>query len=54
MANSFQRTIYTGTFIWSKTLDELEIREHLAVGVDEDGIIRHIVNLPWENDLVVE
>ena len=40
-----QRTIYTGTFIYTPTLGTLSIREHLAVGVDEEGVIRHITDI---------
>lgn len=39
-----QRTIYTGTFIYTPTLGSLSISEHLAIGVDE-GVIRHIKDL---------
>ena len=34
-----QKTIYLGTFVHSKSLTELDILEHAAIGVDENGII---------------
>lgn len=40
-----QKTIYTGTFIYTPTLGTLSIRENLAVGVDEEGVIRNITDL---------
>lgn len=39
------KTIYTGTFIHTPHLGALSVAEHLAVGVDETGTIRHITNL---------
>lgn len=40
-----QRTIYTGTFIYTPILGSLSISEHRAIGVDEEGVIRHITDL---------
>ncbi|KAH3973333.1 hypothetical protein HBI38_047410 [Parastagonospora nodorum] len=37
-----QKTIYLGTFVHSKSLTELDIYEHAAIGVDENGIISFI------------
>jgi guanine deaminase len=36
------KSIYIGPFVHSKSLSELEIQEHGAIGVDEDGIIRFV------------
>lgn len=54
MSPSLQRTIYTGAFIYPITLDVLDIREHFAVGVDEDGIIRHRLDRPSDDDATDE
>ena len=45
MPISLRKTIYTGTFISCPSLNNIQIDEHLAVGVDEDGIIRHLSDL---------
>jgi len=41
MSHPLQKIVYTGTFISTPKLDTLDIAEHQAVGVDEDGVIRH-------------
>lgn len=46
MPPRLKRTIYTGTFIHTPTLGNLEIIEYGAVGVDENGIIRFVEELP--------
>lgn len=46
MSHPLQKIIYTGTFISTPKLDTLDIAEHQAVGVDEDGVIRHKSDLP--------
>lgn len=45
MPPRLQKSIYTGTFLSTPSLGHLQILEHHAVGVDEDGIIRHISSL---------
>ncbi len=45
---ALQKTIYTGTFIYTPTLGSLSVNEHLAVGVDEEGTIRHVADLSPE------
>ena len=45
MSASLQKAIYTGTFIFTHKLDALDIQEHLAIGVDEEGVIRRKSNL---------
>lgn len=35
-------TVYSGTFIHSKSYSELEVLEHALVGVDEEGVIRFL------------
>ncbi|KAL9583018.1 MAG: hypothetical protein Q9212_002964 [Teloschistes hypoglaucus] len=45
MPSRLKRTIYTGTFIHTPTLGNLEIIENSAIGVDENGIIRFIEEL---------
>ena len=50
MPPKLQRTIYTGTFLSTPSLDQLQILEFHAVGVDEDGIIRHISSLLDQSD----
>ena len=60
-----RRTIYFGTFIHSKTLQELDIIENGAVGVDENGKIVFVERAAgsvgsvvaahgWENAQVVK
>jgi guanine deaminase len=36
------KTIFIGPFVHSKSLDELDICEHGAIGVDENGVIAFI------------
>jgi len=37
--NTLQRTVYLGTFVHSKSLEVLEIRQRTAIFVDENGKI---------------
>lgn len=46
MLSQADRAIYTGTFISTPILGGLQILENHAVGVDENGVIRHIAPLP--------
>lgn len=46
-----QKTIYTGTSIYTPTLGSLSVSEHLAIGVDEEGVIRHITDLSPDGEL---
>lgn len=49
MPNESKKTIYTGTFISTPTLNSLQVLENHAVGVDESGTIRHVCPLPSQD-----
>ena len=49
-----QKTIYTGTFISTPTLDSLSVLENHAIGVDEEGVIKFICKIGTEKDGVKE
>jgi len=42
MAPSLEKTIYVGAFVHSKSLQELEICQKGAIGVDENGTIAFV------------
>ena len=42
MAPSLEKTIYVGAFVHSKSLQELEICQTGAIGVDENGTIAFV------------
>ena len=48
------RTIFFGPFVHCKTLQEVDICEHGAIGVDETGIIAFIEREVQELDPVVK
>lgn len=51
MPPALKRTVYTGTFISAPTPTTLDIREHLAVAVDENGIIVDKIPFLSESEL---
>ncbi len=46
MPRASYKSIYTGTFISTPSLDSLRVLENHAIGVDENGVIRHVAPLP--------
>jgi len=51
MPQQSPKTIYTGTFISTPTLNSLQVLKNHAMGVDKDGVIRHIAPLPPQDSI---
>ncbi|KAL2038793.1 hypothetical protein N7G274_008551 [Stereocaulon virgatum] len=54
MPSVLQKIIYTGTFLSTPSLDELQVLASHAVGVDEDGVIRHIEHMSDQSDTGIQ
>ena len=37
-------TVYSGNFLWTPALGQLEVRENTAVGVNSDGVIAFVLD----------